>query len=42
MTKNTGIDVLCRTEFCFGFLVVLDVVCGYVLLFLLDMKIENR
>ena len=26
----------------FGSLVVLDVECGYVLLFLLDMKIDNR
>ena len=28
--------------FCFGPFVVLDVVCGYVLLFLFDIKIENR
>ena len=28
--------------FCFGSLVVLDVVCGYVLLCLLVIKIENR
>ena len=28
--------------FCFGFLLVLDVLCGYVFLFSLDMKIENR
>ena len=31
-----------RRLFCFGSLVVLDVVCGYVLLFVLDIKIENR
>ena len=31
-----------RRLFSFGFLVVLDVVCDYVLLFLLDIKIENR
>ena len=31
-----------RLLFCFGSLVVLDVVCDYVLLFLLDLKIENR
>ena len=30
-----------RRLFCFGSLVVLDVVCGYVLLFLLDMKIKK-
>ena len=29
-----------RRLFCFGSLVVLDVVCGYFLLFLLDIKIE--
>ena len=29
-----------RWLFCFGSLVVLDVVCGYVLLFVLDMKIK--
>ena len=29
-----------RGLFCFGSLVVLDVVCGYVELFLLDIKIE--
>ena len=28
--------------FCFGSLVVLDVACGSVLLFLLDIKVENR
>ena len=28
--------------FCFGSLVVLDVVCGYSLIFLLDITIENR
>ena len=28
--------------FCFGSSVVLDVVCGYILLFFLDIKIENR
>ena len=27
--------------FCFGSLVVLDMVCGYVLLFLFDIKIEK-
>ena len=31
-----------RRLFCFDSLVVLDVVCGYVLLVLLDIKIENR
>ena len=31
-----------RRLFCFGSMVVLDVVYGYVLLFLLDIKIENR
>ena len=30
-----------RRLFCFGYLVVLDVVCGYVLLILSDIKIEN-
>ena len=34
--------VLAAPRWCFGSLVVLDVVCGYVLLFLLDIKIENR
>ena len=29
-------------QLCFGSSVVIDVVCGYVLLFFLDMKIENR
>ena len=33
--------VLPRRLFCFGSLVVLDVACGYVLLFLLDIKIAN-
>ena len=28
--------------FWFGSLVVLDMVCGYVLLFLIDLRIENR
>ena len=31
-----------RRLFCFGSLVVLDVVCDYVLFSLLDIKIENR
>ena len=31
-----------RRLFCFGSLLGLDVVCGYVLLFLLDIKIKNR
>ena len=31
-----------RRLFCFGSLVVLDVVCNYVLLFVLDIKNENR
>ena len=31
-----------RRLFCFGSLVVLDVVCGYVLLILSNIKIENR
>ena len=31
-----------RRLFCFGSLEVLDVVCGYLLFFLLDIKIENR
>ena len=31
-----------RRFFCFGSLVVLNVACGYVLLFLLDIKIETR
>ena len=31
-----------RRVFCFGSLVVLDVICGYVFLFVLDIKIENR
>ena len=31
-----------RRPFSFGSLVVLDVVCGYVLLFLLDIKTETR
>ena len=30
-----------RRIFCFDSSVVLDVMCGYVLLFLLDIKIEN-
>ena len=31
-----------RRLFCFGSLVALDVVCGYLLLFLLDIKIGSR
>ena len=31
-----------RRLFCFGSSVVLDVVCGYGLLFLLSIKIESR
>ena len=31
-----------RRQFCFGSLVVLDVVCNYVLLTLLDVGIENK
>ena len=31
-----------RRLFCFGSLVVSDGMCGYVELFLLDIKIENR
>ena len=31
-----------RRLFCFGSFVGLDVVCGYVLLFLLGIRIENR
>ena len=31
-----------RRLFWFGSLLVLDVVCGYVLLFVLDIKTENR
>ena len=34
--------IILRWHFCFGSLVVFDVVCGYVLLFFLDMKIQNR
>ena len=31
-----------RRFFSFGSVMVLDVMCGYVLLFLLDIKIKNR
>ena len=31
-----------RRLFCFGSLVVLDVMCGYLLYFLLDIKIGNK
>ena len=34
--------VILRRLFCFGSLVVLDVVYGYVLLFLFDIILENR
>ena len=40
--SNFSTGRLPRQLFCFGSLVVLDVVCGYVLLFFLDIKIENR
>ena len=42
---GSAFHILClmyRQPFCFGSLMVLDVVCGYFLLFLLDIKIESR
>ena len=34
--------VVPRWLFCFGTLVDIDVICGYFLLFVLDIKLDNR